>query len=71
MIGAPEGSWSFAAGRQYAPFGVLHPLRISVRRSLDSAKAKTSSSKSGIYRRGCTGLIFGFSAHDDKMAVTC
>ena len=59
-IGAPEGSWSFAAGRQYAPFGVFATHLISDPLTLELGEANDLVLQFGLSSGGLHGSIFGF-----------
>ena len=63
-IGAPEGSWSFAAGRQYAPFGVFATNLISDPLTLELGEANDLVVQFGLSSGGLHGSIFGF--YDDN-----
>ena len=66
MIGAPEGSWSFAAGRQYAPFGVFATHLISDPLTLELGEANDLVLQFGLSSGGLHGSIFGFYGDDDQ-----
>ena len=66
MIGAPEGSWSFAAGRQYAPFGVFATNLISDPLTLELGEANDLVLQFGLSSGGLHGSIFGFYGDNDQ-----
>lgn len=65
-IGAPEGSWSFAAGRQYAPFGVFATRLISDPLTLELGEANDLVLQFGLSSGGLHGSIFGLYGDDDQ-----
>ena len=65
-IGAPEGSWSFAAGRQYAPFGVFATHLISDPLTLELGEANDLVLQFGLSSGGLHGSIFGFYGNNDQ-----
>ena len=65
-IGAPEGAWSFSAGRQYLPFGVFATNLISDPLTLELGEANDFFLQFGLSSGGLHGSIFGFYGDDDQ-----
>ena len=66
IIGAPEGSWSFTAGRQYAPFGVFATSLISDPLTLELGETNEVAVQFGLSSGGLHGAIFGFYGDNDQ-----
>ena len=65
-IGAPEGSWSLTAGRQYAPFGVFTTNLISDPLTLELGETNDLVLQFGLSSGGLHGSIFGFYGDNDQ-----
>ncbi len=65
-IGAPEGTWSFAVGRQYAPFGVFATNLISDPLTLELGEANDLVLQFGLSSGRLHGSIFGFYGDNDS-----
>ena len=65
-IGASEGSWSFTAGRQYAPFGVFATNLISDPLTLELGETNELVLQFGLSSGGLHGSIFGFYSDNDQ-----
>ena len=65
-IGAPEGSWSLTAGRQYAPFGVFATNLISDPLTLELGEANDLVLQFGLSSARLHGSIFGLYGDDDQ-----